>query len=224
MHGREFLLWALGIPVLQLLVCVQKNPSIQFLRVFLLVEAVAEIALAAIGVYGSSNAYLYSWLAGCVLHQAMCCFLLANIYSIIRRRGLPWRQSVIPIYAMLAVAASIGFWFAKYSLGLVFVPSLRMFMPLDHAISFSIGMMLAMLPLYEFAISSSMPRSLDLVMIGFAIYEVAYAGLLGLFISRQRIDFPHAIDCVFLVSLFVWSVALRSKDPKEVEELLPITP
>jgi hypothetical protein len=221
MHSE--LLWRWGIPVLQLVVCFRKNPSIEFLRVFLQVEAFAELLLGLICVLATPTVYLYSWLAGTALHHAMCCYLLTNIYSAVRRRGLPWRQSVIPIYALAFVAGAIGFSFARYSLGLVLEPTLKMFLPLDHAISFSIGCMLAMLPVYQFAISSSMPRALNLVMVGFAIYEIAYAGLLGVFITHQHIDFPHAIDVVFLISLFVWSVALRSKNPKEVEECLPIT-
>jgi len=224
MHSREFLLWALGIPILQLAVCLKRNPAIEFLRTFLLVEAVAEITLATVGVFGDSTLYLYAWLAGAVLHQAMCGFLLSNIYSVVRKRALPWRRSVVPIYLITFVAGAIGFCFAKMSLGLVIEPTLKMFLPLDHAVSFAMGVMLAMLPIYEFAISSSLPRPVYLVLVGFAIYEIAYAGLLGLFISRQRIDFPHAIDVVFLFSLFVWSVALRSKNPPEVKERLPSTP
>lgn len=217
------LLWRLGIPALQLAVCLRKNTRIEFLRVFLLVEASAELLLACIFSFGGKDLYLYAWLAGSVLHQAMCGFLLANVYHVIRLRGLPSRQSRMPIFAMAGLSGGIGFGFARASMGLVFEPTLRMFLPLDHALSFAIGCMLVMAPFYCFAISSSIPRPVYLVLVGFGIYETAYAGLLGLFITRRHLDFPHAIDVVFILSLFIWSVALRSKNPKEAEELLPVT-
>lgn len=218
------LLWAFGIPVIQLSMCRWRNRSIGFLTVFLLVESIAELALASINAWGSDEAFLYAWCIGAALHHAMCGFLLSNIYGVVRKRGLPGRQSVLPICALTGFAGGVGFAFAKYSLGLIIAPSLRMVFPLDHAVSFAIGCMLAIVPFYCFAISSSIPRPVYLVLIGFGIYETAYAGLLGLFITRRHLDFPHAIDVVFLISLYVWSVALRSKNPSEVAELLPITP
>ena len=214
-------LWAFGIPALQLAACLGRNPAVSFLRTYLMVEAVNEILLALISIFASLSTWTYAWLAGTFLHHAMCGYLIANIYRVVRLRALPSRQSVIPVLCMTVLSIAAAVCFAHAALGLVFVPTLRMFLPLDHAISFAIGCMVVLVPPYRIAISSSLPRPVALALWGFVIYETAYAGVMGAFVVKQHLDFPHLIDVVYVFSLYVWSTALRSKSPAEATELQP---
>lgn len=216
------LAWAFGIPALQILVSIRSG--ITSLRVFLFTLALSGIILAMIGITfpEGSLTYFYAWIAGTVLHHGLCAFLLANLFTIVRRRGLPSRQSVLPLYIMCSGALMLGFHFAGISYGLLHCDPARLIYPMDHAFSFAIASMVAFLPLYSIAISATIPTNVRFVIAGFAIYEFAYVGMVSSVIVYNRIYLPHAVDLVYLVSLVLWHTAIRSKHPEAAEERSPI--
>lgn len=198
------LAWAFGIPALQILVSLL--PGIKSLRVFLFAEGAYSIIQAALvfALGKSSQPYLYIWIAGAIVHHALFAYTVSNLFSIVRLRGLPSRQSQSPVLVMLAASIALGIYFAFVSNGMIENYNIRIIIPLDYAMGLTEGCMLVMLPFYCIAISSSMPRPVFLALAGLSIYEISYLGLMGSFITYRRMNFPHGADFVYLLSLTLW--------------------
>lgn len=202
----EFL-WTLGIPALQFIVAAHTNKSLRFLSTFLFAEAIGEVIVNIVAaMYGDGTVYLYTWIGGVLLHHGLSAYLLANIFSVVRLRGLPSRQSIKPLLFLTMLALGVGFHFAELSASL---GAFKIITPLDHALSVALGCMIGVLPFYCLVIDSSLPASLQLTAGALAIYEFSYAGLLGKFIVSQHMDYPHTIDIVYIISLVIWYTALR---------------
>lgn len=221
MSSADLIGWT-GILLFQGYLATRNTSSLGFLRAFVGVEAAMGVALMAIAMAGGMRTYFYAWVGSTVLHHALCAFLVTSCLTIVRRRGLPGRQSPLPIYLIMAVSFVLGLHFAGASYHLLRCPDQRLIYPMDHAFSFAIASMVAFIPIYSIAISATIPTGVKLVIAGFAIYEIAYVGMVSSIIVYNRIYLPHAVDLVYLVSLVLWFIAIRSTRPKAAEERIPI--
>lgn len=216
MHTRmntTDMLWWVVIICIQACLAISNRHSLASLRAFLAAESIMGVALLAIARIAGPWTYFYSWVAGTVIHHGLCAFLMWSLYTVVRLRGLPSRQKMWPVVLIGAVSLLIGFHYASLSNGLIRDSAIRLITPIDHALSFSIGCMIAALPFYAMYVSAAIPRHINLVIAGLALYEFSYAGLLGAVISYSPEALSHAVDFVYLISLFLWSKSLRSKGP-----------
>lgn len=216
--------WCVAILGIQAYLAICNRHSVGPLRAFLAVEVIMGVPLLAIARIAGPWTYFYSWIAETVIHHGICAFLMWNLFAIVRLRGLPTRQNRWPIALIGVVSILLGIHFAKASYGAIYDSAFRLVMPMDHALSFSIGCMVAGLPFYAVYVSAVIPRRVNLVIIGLAIYEFSYAGILGSTISKHPKALSHAVDFVYLISLFLWSQSLRSKSPSAAAERLPPAP
>lgn len=221
MHARLTLsgaaLWLLIIGI-QAMLAMSKGRGLGFLKAFLATQSIIGCVLFVIARFAGSWTYFYFWCAGTVVHHALCAFLVTQIYTVVRRRGLPSRQSLIPLYIMGALSLMAGLHFAGAAAKILTSPLVRLVLPLDHALAFSILCMICLLPAYCIAISSSIPSRLYLVIGGFALYEATYTGKLAIWITSLRFTNQHTADFAYLFSLFLWLFALRSKSPQVAAE------
>jgi hypothetical protein len=216
------LIWWAAILLIQAILANSKTRSLGFLRAFLGVEATMGAILLTIAKAGGVWTYFYAWIAATVIHHALCAYLVGSLFTIVMRRGLPGRQSPVPLFLMSIVSMGLGLRFAEASYSLLHCAPARLIFPMDHALSFAIASMVAFLPIYSIAISATIPSAVKLIIGGFAIYEFAYVGWVSSVIVYNRIFLPHAVDIVYLASLVCWFIAIRSKRPKVVEERIPI--
>lgn len=207
----------LVIIALQAVVACTKGRNLGFLRAFLGTQSIMGCILFTVRV-SLPSAYFYSWCACTVVHHALCAFLVAQIYTVVIRRGLPSRQSLVPLYIIVALSLMAGLHFAGAAAKILTSPLVRLVLPLDHALAFSLLCMICFLPAYCIAIASSIPSRLYLVIGGFALYEATSAGMMSVWITSPRFTNQHAADFAYLFSLFLWFVALRSKSPKVAAE------
>lgn len=203
-------LWLLIIAV-QAVLAGHKGRGLGFLKVFMGAQSVMGLALFTTCRLAGPWTYFYSWCAATLIHHGLCAYLTSQIYDVVRRRGLPSRQSAIPLYVMGAVAMFAGLRFAGIAANLLKSPQAKLVLPLDHAFAFAVVCMLAVLPAYCVALSSSIPRRLYLVVGGFALYEATYAGKIAVWITSSRFTAHHIADFAYLVSLALWFFALRTK-------------
>lgn len=221
MHARltllDAVLWLLIIGI-QAMLAMSKGRGLGFLKAFLAAESITSSVLFVIIRCAGPWTYFYSWCADAIVHHALCAFLVSQIYTIIRQRGIPSRQSLIPVYIMGALSLMAGLHFAGLAAKILTSPLVRLVLPLDHALSFSLLCMICFLPAYCIVIASSIPSRLYLVIGGFAIYEATSAGMTSVWITSLRFTAQHAAEFAYLISLFLWFVALRSKSPKVAAE------
>lgn len=225
MHTRMSttdLLWWVVIIGLQACLAISNRHTLSSLRAFLVAESILSATLLAVAKIANPWHYFYSWIAGTVIHHGLCAFLMWSLFAVIRSRGLPTRQNRWPIALLGIVSLAAGIYFAIAAYGIIEPGAFRMVVPLDHGVAFSIGCMMAGLPFYMVYVSARIPRSLHMALAGFAIYEFAYAGLAGAVISAHPRMLNHAVDLVYLLSLFLWSKSLYSIRPLEAAEPLSL--
>jgi hypothetical protein len=218
------LIWWVAIIGIQACLAISNRHSMGFLRAFLAAETFVGSVLLAIARIAGPWTYFYSWIAGTIIHHGLCAFLMWSLFDFVRLRGLPNRQNRWPVVLLGLASLMLGLYYASRSYGIIQHSAFRMVRPMDHALSFAIGCMIAGLPFYAIYVSASIPKHVNLVIAGLAIYEFSYAGLLGSAISAHPKVLSHAVDCVYLVSLFLWSQSLRSKRPSVAAERLPSAP
>jgi hypothetical protein len=187
-----------------------KGRGLDFLKHFLAAQSVMGCILFTINCLAGHRAYLYSWCSATVVHHGLCAFLTYRLYLVVRERGLPSRQSPVPIYIMAAGALLIGLRYAGVAAALITNATVRLVLPLDHAFSFAVVCLLSVLPLYSAVISSTIPKQIYLVIAGFALYEATYAGKVGFWITSHVFVAHHAADFAYLISLSLWYLALNS--------------
>jgi hypothetical protein len=216
------ILWVVAVIGIQAALAISKRHSLASLRAFLLVQAIIGAALLAIAIIANPWHYFYSWIAGTVVHHGLCAFLMWDLYTVVRLRGLPTRQGIFPI-ALIGLASILsGFYYANDSYRIIQDSAYRLVMPLDHGLSFSVGCMMAALPFYAMHVSAVIPKHVNLVIAGLSIYAFSYAGLLGHAIKAHPKMLHHAADFVYFISLFLWSKSLVSKGPLVAAEY-PLT-
>lgn len=207
------LLWWVVIICIQAFLAVSNRHSLASLRAFLAAESIMGAILLAIARIAGPWTYFYSWAVGTIIHHGFCAFLMWSLFTVIRARGLPNRQNLWPPVLMGSASLLFGLYYASVSYTLICDSAYRLVMPMDLALSFGIGCMIAGLPFYALYVSAVVPRHINLVIAGLAIYEFSYAGLLGEAVKAHPKALSHVVDFVYIISLFLWSKSLRSKGP-----------